>query len=60
MQAHPRYPRTDWAPPERRRSWQIVIAVLVQTALILGLILAILAVGGVAGAALGLDMGPAR
>jgi len=52
-QAH----RADWPEPGRRRHWQYALAVAGYTALILGVIAGILALGGIAGAVLGLDMG---
>lgn len=53
-QAHPMY--EDWERPRRWRRLQYALAVLVQALLILAIMAGILALGGLAGAVLGVDM----
>jgi hypothetical protein len=55
LQAHPASPIPDWPEPRRRRL-QYPAAVGAYTVLVLGLIAAILALGGIAGAVFGIDM----
>jgi hypothetical protein len=54
--AHPIY--EDWPTPSRWRNLQYAAAVVVQALLILAIMAGILALGGLAGAVLGVDMNP--